>query len=106
MKEPVNFFTLIHLDEFSSTPKYMQIANSVIEASRSMKVHEGDVLPSINHMSYEMDVSPDTVVKAYNYLKKLEVIKSHVGKGFSIAKISNVSYKIFLLFNKLSAHKK
>jgi hypothetical protein len=65
------------------------------------------LLPSINDLSFELDISRDTAEKAYKHLKKLGVIGSVPGKGYFI---SNTDVKqpvrIFLLFNKLSTHKK
>lgn len=107
MKEQTNFFSIFKIDEFSATPKYIQLANCIIHGIKENLVKDGDFLPSINQLSYEMDISSDTAVKAYNYLKKKNIVYSFVGKGFYI-KIPPVTetYKIFLMFNKLSMHKK
>jgi len=98
---------LIKINEYSSTPKYKQIVNSIVSGIENQSIQVSDKLPSINEVSISFDVSRDTVEKAYRELKKQGLIKSVPGKGFYI---SNVNYrqkrKIFLLFNKLSAHKK
>lgn len=101
------FHKLIYFDEFSVTAKYQQLANSIIKAIENGKLQTDDVLPSINELSIEFDISRDTAEKGYKYLKKLGIIGSVPGKGYFI-KTSNVERKIriFLLFNKLSAHKK
>ena len=101
------FNKLIYFDEFSATPKYQQLANSILSAIENRKLQLDDVLPSINELSSAFEISRDTVEKGYKYLKKLGVIGSVPGKGYFI-KTSNVErkIKIFLLFNKLSAHKK
>ncbi len=65
------------------------------------------LLPSINDLSFELDISRDTAEKAYRYLKQLGVIGSVPGKGYFISKTDfRQKVKVFLLFNKLSAHKK
>jgi DNA-binding transcriptional regulator YhcF (GntR family) len=98
---------LIHIDEFSSTPKYRQLANSIIEGIQAGKIKQGDFLPSINELSFEHYISRITVEKGYNYLKTLGIVESVRGKGFFISAGSvPVNFRIFLLFNKLSVHKK
>jgi len=101
------FSKLIYIDEFSATPKYQQLANCIIKAIEKDKLQIDDVLPSINELSFEFEISRDTAEKGYRYLKKIGIIGSVPGKGYFI-KSNNVERKIkvFLLFNKLSAHKK
>ncbi|MBY0346975.1 MAG: GntR family transcriptional regulator [Hydrotalea flava] len=101
------FFKFIELDTLSATPKYLQIANSIIKAVISGKLQDNDILPSINEFSSEMDVSRDTIEKGYSYLKKIGILASIAGKGYFIKNSKLLQfYKIFLLFNKLSTHKK
>jgi hypothetical protein len=65
------------------------------------------VLPSINDLSYELEISRDTGERAYRQLKSLGIVQSIPGKGYFVAETSfNTRIKIFLLFNKLSPHKK
>lgn len=101
------FNKLIHFDDFSATPKYQQLANAIIHAIENRKLQIDDVLPSINELSSAFEISRDTVEKGYKYLKKLGIIGSVPGKGYFI-KTGDVESKIriFLLFNKLSPHKK
>lgn len=100
-------FKLIHLDDHSATPKYQQLANSIINAIESGQLRRDSVMPSINELSFEFQISRDTAEKGYKYLKSIGILGSVPGKGFYI-KSTEVSQKlkIFLLFNKLSAHKK
>jgi hypothetical protein len=98
---------LIQIDVFSSTPKYRQLANSIIKGIQSGTIKQGDVLPSINELSFEHYISRITVEKGYNYLKSLGIVESVRGKGFFVS-VGGVppNFRIFLLFNKLSVHKK
>ncbi|MFT4061584.1 MAG: GntR family transcriptional regulator [Edaphocola sp.] len=98
---------LIKVDEYSVTAKYLQIANSIIKNVGNGKIVAGDLLPSINELSFELDIARDTVERAYKYLRELNIIDSVPRKGYFIsnAEIDNHP-KIFLLFNKLSEHKK
>lgn len=102
-----DFFKYIHIDYLSATPKYLQLANSVIKAINDGKVEKDDILPSINEVSFEFEISRDTTEKGYKYLKQLGILGSVPGKGYFIKTTEvNQPLKIFLLFNKLSAHKK
>ena len=100
-------FTAIDFDIYAATPKYLQLVQSIIKAIAEGKIEKNTALPSINEMSYEYDISRDTVEKGYRYLKKSGILGSVPGKGYYV-KSANVKtdLKIFLLFNKLSTHKK
>jgi len=103
----LNFFKHIEIDIFSATPKYIQLAQSVIKAIGEGWLKENDVLPSINELSHEFDVSRDTAEKAYKYLKNIGVLGSVPGKGYFVTDHEvKSSIRVFLLFNKLSTHKK
>lgn len=102
-----NIYTIVKIAEYSFTPKYLQIINSIIKGIEERKLSKGYLLPSINELGNELDVSRDTCVRVYRELKKMGVIQSVPGKGYFV---SNVQLKkrirIFLMFNKLSTHKK
>jgi len=104
---PIGIYDIIRIDEYSSTPKYQQIINSILKAIESGRLQQQDVLPSINDLSYELDVARDTAEKGYRYLKKIGVLGSVPGKGYFIKNtVFDHVLNICLLFNKLSAHKK
>ena len=70
-------------------------------------VAEDDVLPSINELSFEYEISRDTAEKGYKQLKKMGLLSSVPGKGYFIRSTEiDQTLRVFLLFNKLSAHKK
>jgi DNA-binding transcriptional regulator YhcF (GntR family) len=97
----------LHLDDFSATPKYLQLANAVIRAIAEGHLKKDEMLPSINELSAEFEISKDTVEKSYRYLKNTKIVSSVPGKGYYISNTDlKGSIKIFLLFNKLSEHKK
>jgi hypothetical protein len=65
------------------------------------------MMPSINEVSFEFDISRVTVEKGYNELRKMGILDSVPGKGYYIKSIDVSQHlSIFLLFNKLSQHKK
>ncbi|MGA6119541.1 GntR family transcriptional regulator [Sphingobacterium anhuiense] len=101
------FLSTLEISDFSATPKYLQLANTITDAVRNNKLLKDDMLPSINEMSTYLEISRDTVEKAYRHLKKSEVIASRPGKGYYVNKIDMENkLKIALFLNKLSAHKK
>ncbi len=106
MKSP-KIFDHIHIDEYSATPKYLQLTNSILTAIEVGKIKKNDMLPSINELSYELEISRDTAEKGYKYLKKIGVLGSIPGKGYYITATDfRQTLRICLFFNKLSSHKK
>lgn len=101
------FLETIEISDFSATPKYQQLVDSIIEGVQCKKFSKGDLLPSINEVSMYLEVSRDTVEKAYKHLKNAGIISSIPGKGYFVAKNDvQKKLKIALFLNKLSAHKK
>src|SRR5690554_32702 len=87
----------------SSTPKYKQIVNSIVEDIEKGYMTVGDKIPSISEISEEYLLSRDTVEKALNILKRKEIILSVNGKGYYVAKTINQSQtKILFITNRLS----
>jgi DNA-binding transcriptional regulator YhcF (GntR family) len=106
MKQPL-IFKHLFIDYYSATPKYLQLANCIMKAIAEGVLKENDVLPSINELSFEFEISRDTAEKGYKHLKKTGVLGSVPGKGYFVKNAElNQKLKIFLLFNKLSPHKK
>ena len=102
-----NIYRLISFDEYSVTPKYLQLTQSILKGIEEGKLEKDYILPSINDLSYELEISRNTAEKAYRHLKHLGIVSSVPGKGYFIARSDfKQSIKVFLLFNKLSAHKK
>ncbi|MEO0731193.1 MAG: GntR family transcriptional regulator [Bacteroidota bacterium] len=97
----------IKVQHNSSTPIYQQIVNSVVHGIEVQDLQAGDKLPSINVVSAELDIARGTVEKAYRELRDREIINSVQGKGYYIRRSDlRTKRRVFLLFNKLSAHKK
>ena len=106
MKQPL-IFKHLNIDYYSATPKYLQLANCIVKAIAEGVLKENDVLPSINELSFEFDISRDTAEKGYKHLKKTGVLGSVPGKGYFVKNTElSQKLKVFLLFNKLSNHKK
>ena len=102
-----NYLKIIKIDEYSITHKYLQISNSILKGIEDADILKNDMLPSINDLSIALEVSRNTIERAYKELKKIGVIESVTGKGFFItSKDFHQQVKVLLLFNKLSSHKK
>src|SRR3546814_16045239 len=105
--KPVSVFEHIYINEYAATPKYQQLANAVINALEKGKIQKGDMLPSINELSYVLEISRDTAEKGYKHLKQLGVLGSVPGTGYYIADADfKRRLQIVLFFTKLSAYKK
>ncbi|MDD5148881.1 MAG: GntR family transcriptional regulator [Flavobacterium sp.] len=87
-------------------PKYKQIISSVERAIEEGKLKKDDHLPSINKVCLEFSLSRDTVLQAYEELKKRGIIYAILGKGYYL-KSTNITTKqrIFLLFEELNIFK-
>ena len=96
----------IKINAFSATPKYVQLADAVIDAIRSGIVEVGDSLPSINDLSYFLQIARETVEKGYRKLRKEGVIASTPGKGYNVCMRPFIRRRIAVFLNKLSVHKK
>ncbi len=106
-QSPSSMLYHIKINDYSSTPKYQQLYNAIVEGIENRDILPGEKLPSIHEVCAEFDMAKGTVERAYELLKEKEIIGGVKGKGFYInyTRTGN-NLKIFLLFNKLSAHKK
>ncbi|TDQ80157.1 GntR family transcriptional regulator [Sphingobacterium yanglingense] len=106
-KTASEFLRTIEISDFSSTPKYQQLADAVIEGIKNNYLEKEAPLNSINELSTYLDISRDTVEKAYKLLKAKGIITSSPGKGYFVATTDlKRRIRIAFLLNKLSAHKK
>lgn len=97
---------MIKINDFSATPKYVQVADAIVEAIKHKVIGIGDALPSINDLSYQLQIARDTVEKGYRKLRMEEVIKSSPGKGYFVSKQHTFRMRTAVFLNKLSSHKK
>lgn len=92
----------INIDESAGQTKLQQLVHSITEAISNGKLKVGEMLPSVNQLSSESGFSRDTVFKAYNILKKRNIIESVPQKGYYV---SSESFKVFMLLDDFSAFK-
>lgn len=87
-------------------PKYRQIISSVEKAIEEEKLKKDERLPSINKVYLEFSLSRDTVLQAYEELKKRGIIYAILGKGYYVKSTEiTIKQRIFLLFDELNIFK-
>lgn len=97
---------LIYLDPNSTLPKYRQLVLAIEMAIAENRLKRNDKLPSINKVSLEFSISRDTVLLAYDELKKRGIIFSILGKGYYVKSVEfSFEQRIFLLFDELNSFK-
>lgn len=96
----------IKVSEDNAFPKYQQIINSVEKSIANQLLKKNDKLPSINKICLEFGISRDTVLYAFEELKKKGLVYSILGKGYYVKSIDwSFEERIFLLFDELNAFK-
>lgn len=97
---------IISIQNNLGVPKYKQIILSVEKAIEEEKLKKGDRLPSVNKVCLASSLSRDTVLQAYDELKKRGIIYAIPGKGYYIKSIEiTIKQRIFLLFDELNIFK-
>jgi len=97
---------VIAIDQRHSLPKYKQIVLSIETAIAEKRLKRGDKLPSVNKVALEFSLSRDTVLLAYDELKKRGIIYARLGKGYYVkSEEFTFEQRIFLLFDELNSFK-
>lgn len=97
---------LIQITNNKGIPIYKQIILSLEKSIEEGFLKKEDKLPSINKVCLEFDLSRDTVLLAYEVLKKRGIIFSILGKGYYVKSTEiNIKHRIFLLFDELNSFK-
>ena len=97
---------IININPKSALPKYKQIVLSIDTAISEKQLKINEKLPSINKVCLAFSVSRDTVLLAYNELKKRGVIYAILGKGYYVKSIEfSFEKRYFLLFDELNIFK-
>ncbi|WP_116790461.1 substrate-binding domain-containing protein [Flavobacterium psychrotrophum] len=97
---------IIAIDNFKSLPKYRQIVLSIETAISEKRLKRGDKLPSVNKVALEFSLSRDTVLLAYDDLKKRGIIYARLGKGYYVKSEGFIlEQRIFLLFDEFNSFK-
>ena len=59
---------MIRIDSGSSTAPFEQIANQLRAGILSGELKEGDHLPTVRQLAYDLEVAPNTIMRAYSIL--------------------------------------
>lgn len=65
---------------------YLQIANHICENILMREWQVDQKIPSVREMAVELEVNPNTVMRAYAYLQDLGIIYNRRGIGYFVAR--------------------
>lgn len=89
-----------------SIPVYKQVISQIEQKIISGEYVPGYQLPSMNELAAELEISKETIKKAYSIMRDKGIIEPRQGKGFYVRGIDDKRpLKILLLFDKLSSYK-
>lgn len=96
----------LSIDKKSNVPIYRQIYRQIEKERREGTLPAGTLLPSMNELAAEMDISRETAKKAYNLLCRDGILVSRQGKGFFIAgEEARSGLNLLVLLDKQSIYK-
>ena len=90
------------VDNNSNVLKFQQLVDAIMDSISQNQLKPGDMLPSVNQIMSESQLSRDTVFKAYAELKKRGVVESVPNRGYFVMK--NIT-KVFLFLDTFKAYK-
>ena len=73
------------MDFAGNPPIYLQISDYICESILNRKWKGEDRIPSIRELAVTIEVNPNTVMHAYQYLQDKEIIYNQRGIGFFIS---------------------
>ena len=89
-----------------SIPVYKQVISQIEQKIISGEYAPGAQLPSMNELAASLDISKETIKKAYVILRDKGLLEPRQGKGFYVRGLEEERpLKILLLFDKLSSYK-
>lgn len=77
----------LDISHSNSQPLYRQIYDQIRLAILNGELEQGEILPSIRHLSKELNLSVITVKSAYNELERNNYITTRQGKGCFVSHI-------------------
>lgn len=78
------------MDFSGNKPIYLQIADLIMQSILTGEIDEGERISSVRDFATEIEVNPNTVMRAYQYLQDEEIIFNKRGIGFFVAKKARV----------------
>lgn len=95
MKETIDFG---EINQESSEPKFLQVAQRIRELIENGTLKPEAHLPSVNQLIAHFQVSRDTIVKAYQWLKDSDYVESSPSKAYYVRMPSAAESKKLVLF--------
>lgn len=80
---------MIYINKSDTTPLYLQLYNSIIEEIKKGTLPTDSSLPPIRYLASELNVSLNTVQKAYQQLLAEGYIRAIRGSGYYVENITN-----------------
>ncbi|MFZ0395449.1 MAG: GntR family transcriptional regulator [Terracidiphilus sp.] len=74
-----------HLDQNSGVPVYRQIVDQVRGGVASGALGAGDQLPTVRQLAVDLEINPNTVVRAYRELEFGGLLQTQQGTGTFIS---------------------
>ncbi|MFA5451799.1 MAG: substrate-binding domain-containing protein [Dehalococcoidales bacterium] len=71
----------IVIDFHSTKPLYQQLVDQIHKLIITEKIKEGEHLPSIRHLGSKLNISPNTVARAYLELERSHIVATRRGGG-------------------------
>ena len=94
------------IDSKSKDSIYKQLVSQVERALHEGQLRAGEMLPSMNILAAQLDISRETVKKAYGILVEKSLIVPKQGKGFYAADLQAAGRpQVLVIFDKLSVYK-
>ncbi len=90
------------VDNSSNVLKFQQLVDAIVASISQNQLKAGEMLPSVNQIMAESQLSRDTVFKAYAELKKRGVVESVPNRGYFVVKKIT---KVFLFLDTFKAYK-
>lgn len=75
----------LHLDLHTGVPVYRQIVDQVRGAIAVGSLTAGDQLPTVRQLAVDLEINPNTVVRAYRELEYDGLLETHQGTGTFIS---------------------
>src|SRR5260370_39627843 len=73
------------LDPRSGVPAYRQIIDQVMGGIASGVLATGDQLPTVRQLAVDLEINPNTVMRAYRELELGGLLETHQGTGTFVA---------------------
>ncbi|MBN1821061.1 MAG: GntR family transcriptional regulator [Prolixibacteraceae bacterium] len=90
------------IDNNSNVLKFQQLVDAIVDSISRNQLKIGEMLPSVNQLMKESQLSRDTVFKAYAELKQRGIVESVPNRGYFVAKKIT---KVFLFLDTFKAYK-